>query len=70
MIIMLPEGDKKRRADAVIRQSHAVHLLREIAHQQHSDIQLLEREISRLTERSKASFALQKLVQPDIVCGL
>ena len=47
--------------------SHAVHVLREISHQQRSDIELLKQEIARLLERSRASFARKRLVQTDII---
>ena len=60
-------ADQKRRLDAAMRNSHAVHVLREISHQQKSDIDLLKQEIARLLERSKASFAHHRLLQPDII---
>ena len=62
--------DQKRRLEASMRHSHAVHVLREISHQQQSDIELMRHEIARLSERSKASFALQRKVQPDIISSL
>ncbi len=62
----LHAGDERKRLDASMRQSHAVHVLREISHQQQADIQLMKHEVARLSERSKASFALQRPVQPDI----
>ena len=63
-------GDQQKRLDSAMRQSHAVHVLREISHQQRSDIGLLQYEIKRLLEQSKASFALQRPVQPDILSSL
>ena len=60
-------ADQKKRLDAAMRQSHAIHVLREISHQQQSDIQLLQQEIRRLKERSKASFANKHPAQPDII---
>ncbi|DBA69301.1 TPA: Cilia- and flagella-associated protein 43 [Trebouxia sp. C0005] len=60
-------GDARKRLDASMRQSHAVHVLREISHQQQADIERMMHEIARLSERSKASFALQRPAQPDII---
>ena len=53
-----------------MRQSHAVHVLREISHQQLSDIDLMQHEIARWVQRSKASFADHRPVQTDIVYSL
>lgn len=60
-------GEQRKRLDAAMRQSHAVHLLREISHQQQADIELMKHEIARLMERSRASFAVRRPVQPDII---
>ncbi|KAL3160747.1 hypothetical protein ABBQ32_010656 [Trebouxia sp. C0010 RCD-2024] len=60
-------GEQKKQLDAAMRQSHAVHVLREISHQQQSDIKLMQDEIARLMQRSKASFAGHRQVQPDII---
>lgn len=67
---ILHAGDERKRLDASMRQSHAVHVLREISHQQQVDIQLMKHEIARLSERTKASFALQRPVQPDITYSI
>lgn len=63
-------GEHGKRLDAAMRQSHAVHVLREISHQQQSDIQSMRHEIARWVERSKATFAAHKPVQTDIVYSL
>ena len=60
-------GEQKKRLDAAMRQSHAVHVLHEISHQQQSDIELMKQEIARFMERSRASFAVHRPVQPDII---
>ncbi|KAL3139282.1 Cilia- and flagella-associated protein 43 [Trebouxia sp. C0009 RCD-2024] len=60
-------GEQKKQLDTAMRQSHAVHVLREISHQQHSDIKLMQDEIARLMQRSKASFVGHRQVQPDII---
>lgn len=67
MASFLHAGDARKRLDASMRQSHAVHVLREISHQQQADIERMMHEIARLSERSKASFALQRPAQPDII---
>lgn len=67
---LLYAGEQKKRLDAAMRQSHAVHVLREISHQQQSDIELMQHEIARWLQRSKASFAAPRPVQPDIIYSL
>ena len=68
--MMVHAGEQRKRLDAAMQQSHAVHVLREISHQQQSDIKLMQHEIARWVERSKATFAAHRPVQTDIVYSL
>lgn len=60
-------GEQKNRLDAAMRQSHAMHVLHEICHQQQCDIDLMQHEIARWVQRSKASFVGHRPTQTDIV---
>ena len=50
-----------------MKQAHSVHVLRELAHQQGLNVELMTAEIARLTARTRASFASPRLIQPDII---